>query len=162
MKATKSETVMNEKPATEGQSPGQSADPRRAEATPQVVAQPDPEVRPQAQRRHFSSAYKRSIVEQADQCREPGEVGALLRREGLYSSHLSDWRRALREGLLEGTKARARGPAVSEQTAVEHQLAELETKNARLEQELEKARTIIDVQKKLSVLLSTTPNSENS
>ncbi len=160
MKATKSETAMNEKPAAEGQSPGLSADP--VSTAPVPSTQPDPEVNAKLERRHFNAAYKRSIVEQADRCQEPGGIGALLRREGLYSSHLSDWRRAQRDGELQSTKARSRGPAASEQTAERRQIARLEAQNARLEKELEKARTIIDVQKKLSALLSMNPNDATS
>lgn len=160
MKATKTETVMNKKPAAEGQSPGLSAAFELTASMPS--AQPNPEVRAKSERRQFSAAYKRSIVEQADRCQGAGEIGALLRREGLYSSHLSDWRRALRDKTLQGTKARSRGPAPNEQAAFERQVAALEAKNTRLEQELKKAQTIIEVQKKLSALLSTTPSGESS
>ena len=63
--------------------------------------EPDPEVTPRAQRRRFSAAYKLRIVQQADGCTKPGEIGALLRREGLYSSHFVEWRRARDQGLLD-------------------------------------------------------------
>ena len=70
---------------------------------------PDPEVVPRAKRRNFSAEYKRRILAEADQCRERGEVGALLRREGLYSSHLSNWRRQQRQGQLQALGPQKRG-----------------------------------------------------
>ena len=152
---------MTEKQSFEGQSPIPMADQERLMPLADADSVPDPEVSAPSRRRHFSAAYKRSIIEQAESCQEPGEVGALLRREGLYSSHLSDWRRAQRQGVLESSKTRSRGPR-AEPIAARRQLAELEAKNARLEKELEKARTIIEVQKKLSLLLSMNPNDGTS
>jgi len=106
---------------------------------------PDPEVVAQARRRQFSAAYKRQIVAQADACTAPGEIGALLRREGLYSSHLSNWRRQL---ATLGDRRRGR-PA--EPLAVEN--AQLRRENARLRRELEKTQLIVDAQKKLAEVL---------
>ncbi len=77
-----------------------------------AAAGPDPEVAAKATRRRFTAAYKFSIVEKADACETPGEIGELLRREGLYSSHLSSWRKAAREGSLRGL-AKRRGPRPS-------------------------------------------------
>jgi len=114
-------------------------------------AAPDPEVRAVAKRRQFSAAYKLSVLEQADRCVNSGAIGALLRREGLYSSHLTTWRREREAGALaalgkqRGRKAKA--------TPEQRRIAALEAKNARLQRELEQARTIISVQKKLCTLL---------
>ena len=70
---------------------------------------PDPKVVPKAKRRKFSAEYKRRILEEADNCAEPGQIGALLRREGLYSSHLSTWRRQREQGLLGALSSKKRG-----------------------------------------------------
>ena len=111
---------------------------------------PDPEVTPKAKRRTFPPEYKLRILDQAALCRQPGARGALLRREGLYSSHLTQWRRELREGALAGLKPKKRGPKV-DPLAVEN--ASLRREIARLQTQLERAATIIEVQKKLSQLL---------
>ena len=109
--------------------------------------QPITEVTPQARRRRFTTAYKRRILEEADACTERGQIGALLRREGLYSSHLSTWRKQRdRDELVEKTRGRKADPAAAE-------LKRLEQENEQLRQELEKARVVIDVQKKLSQVL---------
>jgi transposase len=102
---------------------------------------PDPEVVPRATRRQFSAAYKRRIVAEADACTDRGAIGALLRREGLYSSHLSNWRRQLAAGTL-GDQRRGR-PA--EPLAAEN--AQLRRENVRLRRELEKTQLIVDAQK---------------
>lgn len=84
---------------------------------------------------------------------KPGEMGALLRREGLYSSHLTAWRRARERGELSGLAARPRGPKPSEDTASANEVKRLERENGRLKRELEQSRIIIGVQKKLSEIL---------
>ena len=109
---------------------------------------PNPEVVPRASRRRFSAAYKRRIVAEADACSDRGAIGALLRREGLYSSHLSNWRRELAAGTL-GEKRRGR-PA--EPLAAEN--AQLRRENERLRRELEKTQLIVDAQKKLAQVLN--------
>lgn len=111
---------------------------------------PDPEVKPKAQRRRFSAEYKRRILQEADACRAPGEVGALLRREGLYSSHLNTWRRQRQQGELAGLTPAKRGRKVDAQAA---ELTRLQRENERLKAQLERAELIIDVQKKLSRML---------
>ena len=111
-------------------------------------AVPKTEVVARPKRRTFSAAYKRSILEEADRCSQPGEIGALLRREGLYSSNLTTWRRQRERGELEGDK-RGRKPT-SEETK---QLRQLQRENQRLKQKLEQAELVIEVQKKLSRLL---------
>ena len=95
--------------------------------------------------------YKLRIVEEAERCTEPGEVGQLLRREGLYSSHLTTWRKAARSGSLRGlSKKRGRKP---ERNPLDEKVRKLERQNARLENELRKAHLIIDVQGKVAGLL---------
>ena len=108
---------------------------------------PDPQVKPATARRSFTNAYKLSILEQAGQCRSRGEVGALLRREALYSSHLSNWRGLRRQGALQASTNNKRGPQPNLKPAQRRELEQLRQRNAKLEHELDKARTIIDVQK---------------
>ena len=105
------------------------------------------EVVPKAKRRTFSAAYKQQILQAADACRQAGQLGALLRREGLYSSHLTTWRRQRDRGEL-GTKKRGK-PADPQAQEV----ARLKRQNARLQAQLAQAETIIAVQKKLCDLL---------
>lgn len=112
---------------------------------------PDPEVRAVAKRRQFNAAYKLSVLEEADRCSSPGAIGALLRREGLYSSHLTMWRREREAGAL-AALGRRRGRRTT-LTAEQKRLAVLQAQNARLKRELGQAQTIIEVQKKLCTLL---------
>ncbi len=117
---------------------------------------PDPEVVPRATRRRFSAAYKLRIVEEADACTKPGEVGALVRREGLYTSHLSSWRRARDQGRLEALAPRRRGPKPDPDRALARRNAQLEREVARLGKRLEVAETIMEVQGNVSRLLGLT------
>ena len=110
---------------------------------------PDPEVVPRAKRRVFSTVYKLRILMQADRRTKPGEIGALLRSEGLYSSHLTTWRRQWANGELGKQRGRA-----SDATA--KALARLKAENVRLAARLEKAEAIIEVQKKLCALFGQT------
>ena len=100
----------------------------------------DSEVTPRAKRRQFSAAYKQRILAEAEACTEPGQVGALLRREGLYSSHLTKWRRQREVGKLDNKQAA--DAATAEITA-------LKAENERLRRDLTRASLIIDAQKKL-------------
>lgn len=118
---------------------------------------PNPEVPPKAKRRTFSAAYKLRVLDEASACRTPDERGGLLRREGLYSSHLTNWRRELRDGALAGLKPKKRGRK-SDPLAAEN--AHLRREIARLQAKLERAETIIEVQKKLSQLLGLPTASE--
>lgn len=113
---------------------------------------PDPEVHDKPKRRQFTAEYKRSIVEQAEACRDEGAIGALLRREGLYSSHLTTWRRQREQGELQALspKKRGRKPALNP-LAQENQRLQAEV--TRLSRRLQQAELIIDVQKKVSALL---------
>lgn len=122
--------------------------------------QPDPEVKPT--RRRFSAEEKLRILEEADACTEPGEIGALVRREGIYSSYLSRWRRARDQGMLNGLKKK-RGPKRSADEELAEENAALRRENTRLRARLTQAETIIDVQKKLSQILGVErPVAENS
>ena len=114
---------------------------------------PDPEVVPMAERRRFTAEYKLRILEEAEQCTEPGEIGALLRREGIYSSYLSRWRRARERGSLNGLRPQKRGRKPSADPKLAKQVADLRRENERLQKKLETVETIIEVQKKLSQLL---------
>ena len=116
-------------------------------------ARPDPEVVAKPKRRRFTAEYRLRILEEADRCTEPGEVGRLLRREGLYSSHLTAWRRARRNGALRGLTSKKRGAKPKARNPLEPKVRELEVKVARLEKELHKAHTILDVQEKVAGLL---------
>ena len=111
---------------------------------------PDPEVPAKAQRRTFTAAYRLGILRQADACKKPGEVGALLRREGLYSSHLTNWRRQREQGELAAGRARKRGPIP---TPVDPRVKHLEVENRRLQRKLARAETIITLQKKVAEIL---------
>ncbi len=111
---------------------------------------PDPEVVAKAKRRQFSAEYRLKILKLADACKAPGEVGALLRREGLYSSLLVTWRRQREHGALVALRARRRGPKAK---AVDPRVKELEKENARLQRKLKQAEMIIEVQKKVHEIL---------
>lgn len=110
---------------------------------------PDPEVSSSQSRRVFSEAYKQRIVDEAERCRESGQIGALLRREGLYSSHLTNWRKQ----LAGPAKRRGRKPmdaALSEQMEANRKLL---SEQRRLKRRLAQAEAIIEIQKKVSELL---------
>jgi len=127
-----------------------------ASASPGPVQDvPDPEVPEKARRRRFSAAYKLRILKAADACTQIGEIGALLRREGLYSSHLSKWRQQRDSGALEGLRPKKRGRKPRPVDPQAKRIAKLERENEHLRRKLEQAETIIDVQKKLSRILGT-------
>ncbi len=111
---------------------------------------PDPEVAERPVRRRFTAEYKLRIVEEANAVTEPGQVGALLRREGLYSSHLVDWRRQYRAGALSRLE-RPRGRPKRNPLALENE--RLRRANQRLTQRLATAERIIEIQGKVSALL---------
>ena len=118
-----------------------------------VVREREVEVLAKAARRRFTSEYKRRILKEADGCSKPGEIGALLRREGLYSSHLSAWRAARERGELAGLAPRRRGPRPRPIDARDRRIRALERENRRLAARAERAEALVEVQKKLSVLL---------
>jgi len=115
---------------------------------PGVVA--DPEVPAKAKRRQFSPEYKLKVLREADGCRGEGEIGALLRREGLYSSHLTTWRRARETGALVGMRAKKRGPKGRDE---DPRVKQLTRENASLQRQLKQAVTIIEIQKKVAGIL---------
>ena len=111
----------------------------------QPIKQADPEVVPRAKRRIYTASYKLSILQEADRCNQSGQIGALLRREGLYSSHLSTWRRQRVAGQLEALSSKKRGPK-----AEDAEVVALRRENERLRAQLEQAELIIAAQKKLA------------
>lgn len=124
---------------------------RTSEATENAPA-PNPEVKERPTRRTFSAEYKQKILQEAAKCK-PGELGALLRQEGLYSSHLAKWREQERVALSpqkRGRKAKEPNPLVG-------RVAELEQQNAELQKRIAQAEAIIEVQKKISEILGVTP-----
>ena len=116
--------------------------------------QKNPEVTQKAARRRFTSEYKRGIAMEAENCRQPGEIGALLRREGLYSSVLAGWRRQLREESLSSSEKSNSKPLPAQE------LARLKRENERLKEKLRQAELIIEVQKKVSEMMQSPPPEE--
>ena len=122
-------------------------------AQPPVPPRPDPEVVLHARRRVFTAEYKLRILAEADAAAaHPGAIGALQRREGLYSSHLVTWRRERQAGVLKGLTPHKRGPK-SKRNPQEEALQKLRRENQRLTEDLRKAEIVIDVQKKVGALL---------
>jgi transposase-like protein len=111
---------------------------------------PDPEVPAKVQRRRFSAEYRLRILKQADACKKSGDLGALLRREGLYSSLLTNWRRQREQGALHDMRGRRRGPKAR---PVDPRVKQLEAENRRLQRKLQRAETIITLQKKVAEIL---------
>ena len=118
---------------------------------------PDPEVVPTARRRRFTTQEKLRILEEADACTEPGELGALLRREGIYSSYLSRWRRARDRGQLQALRSKKRGRKPPADKELTEEAAKLQRENKRLQARLAQAEAIIEAQKKLSEVLGLAP-----
>lgn len=113
---------------------------------------PDPEVEARPKRRRFSASYKARIVEEVEGCTEPGAIGALLRREGLYSSQLSTWREQYRAGALDALRDDKRGRKATK-NPLEDEVNRLRKENARLSGRLEQAEAIIEIQKKVAAML---------
>ena len=107
---------------------------------------PDPEVVAKPKRRQFTAQYRLRVLEEAERCTQPGEVGRLLRREGLYSSHLTAWRKARRKGSLRELASKKRGAKPAERNPLDAKVRALEAQVARLEHELHTAHTILAVQ----------------
>ena len=121
---------------------------------------PEIEVAAKAARRRFTVDYKRTIVREADACKTSGAIGALLRREGLYSSHLTTWRAARERGELAGPTPKKRGPATRGVDARDKRIAELERETTRWRIRAERAEALIEVQKNIAALLGTPTNIE--
>ena len=117
---------------------------------PSSVAAPDPEVPEKKPRRKYTARYKLRVLQDADCCTEPGQIGALLRREGLYSSHLTTWRRQREQGVLNGVSPKKRGRKACPKNPLADQNARLEKENRDLRRRLQQAETIIEAQKKIS------------
>jgi transposase len=119
-------------------------------AGPLRTTPPDPEVPAKVERRTFTAEYRLRILKQADACKKPGEVGALLRREGLYSSLLTNWRRHREQDTRQAMRGRRRGP---KPRVVDPRVKLLEAENRKLQRKLARAETIITLQKKIAEIL---------
>ena len=122
------------------------------------IKPPDPEVVSKPQRRKFTADYKMKILQEYDACEQPGEKGALLRREGIYSSNISTWRRQYNQGGVDGLSEIKRGPQVDPQTKENKMLRQ---ENERLKKRLQQAELIIEVQKKVSQILGIELNEQD-
>jgi transposase-like protein len=132
-------------------------------ATEEVALVEETEVMEKAKRRTFSAEYKRRIVKEADACRGVGEIGALLRREGLYSSHLTTWRQARDRGeLAPGAATKKRGPKATAPDPRDKRIAELERRVEKVTKRAEVAEEIVVIQKKVAALLGRPFPSEES
>ncbi len=136
---------------TKGQN--KKAPPEQARFSGVVAAAPDPEVIDKPKRRKFTAEYKLSILNQADACTEPGSLGELLRREGLYASNLNTWRYQRERGVLSGLTPKKRGRKESVRDSLSAENEKLRKENERLANRLRQAEIIIDVQKKVSQIL---------
>jgi transposase-like protein len=125
---------------------------REGAAGPKPLNSPDPEVQAHKARRRFTAKYKLQILAEVDSCSQQGEIGALLRREGLYSSYLTLWRKQRKEGVLNSVDQK-RGRKTAQNKREQKRIDELERENAKLRDRVKKAETIIDVQKKISKIL---------
>ncbi len=137
---------------------GERSEPQGAVRVPEA---PDPEVPEKAGRRKFSAQYKLRILQLADGCTEPGSLGRLLRREGLYSSNLTTWRRQRDQGIFQGLQPVKRGRKPKEPNPLLPELEKLRKENVRLEKRLKRAELIIEVQKKVAQMLGIEPCQEN-
>ncbi len=127
----------------------------------QASGVPNPEVVEKAQRRIYTAKYKLQILQETDTCSE-GQIGAILRREGLYSSHLTCWRRQRQAGQLEALTDNKRGRKPTPVNPLDAEVERLRRENERLSQRLQQAELIIDIQKKASAILNITLGSNNS
>ncbi len=116
---------------------------------------PDPEVPEKKARRKFTAKYKLRVLSEVADCTEAGEIGALLRREGLYSSHLTKWRRQRDEGVLNAMRPKKRGRKPKGPNPLRAEVASLQKRNRTLEERLRQAELIIEAQKKISEILNT-------
>ncbi len=125
----------------------------RTESTEKKLTTPSTEVQEKPERRRFAAEYKLRILGEADGCTELGQVGELLRREGLYSSLLSTWRKQRDEGVLAGLTPKRRGRKAKPKNPLAEEMARLQRENERLKTKLRQAELVIDVQKKVSEML---------
>lgn len=157
----------------EGSGPGLSGPPQRSggersepersgggsERPAALEGVPSPAVLERSTRRRFTAEYKLHVLKQADACKVPGEIGALLRREGLYSSHLVEWRRQRERITQAGMEGRKRGP---KPRGADPRIVQLERENKQLRRRLERVDLLLDIQKKASVLLGIPLNRPDS
>ena len=136
---------------SEGSEPSRSEEASTSRDASRSPSVPDPEVPEKPKRRTYTAEFKLRVLAEVDQA-APGQIGAILRREGLYWSHLISWRRERKRGELDALAPKKRGPA-PKLTETERELEKLRKENERLQDQLEKAQLIIDVQKKLARLL---------
>jgi transposase-like protein len=127
-----------------------------------VSSAPDPEVPEKRPRRKFTAKYKLRILSEADTCTQPGQMGTLLRREGLYSSNLTTWRQQREKGILQAMAPKKRGRKRKVKNPLVKKVAQLEKENLRLQQKLKKADLIIEAQKKMSEILGIAHNLDES
>jgi transposase-like protein len=111
------------------------------------------EVAVKGERRRFTAEYKQKVLREVDDCERPGEIGALLRRQGLYWSNLTYWRRQRESGELAGLTAKRRGPQRREKNPLAERVRELERDNVRLKRRAERAEGLVELQKKVSEIL---------
>ncbi len=123
---------------------------------------PDPQVPEKAKRRRFSATYKLRILQEVDQASEPGQVGSILRREGLYSSHLTTWSRQRELGLIDALSPKKRGKKAPKQKAQAQRIAELEREVEDMRGKLIQAKRIIEVQKKISEIFDLPAQSQRN
>jgi len=155
MKVVEKKLVDDELGETEGARRATGVSPSGAPA-----AQPETEVTAKAQRRRFTAEYKRRIVREADRCTKLGEIGALLRREGLYSSQLTNWRGARDRGELEGLAPKRRGPKAPAPDPRDRKIVEQAGEIVRWQKRAERAEALVELQKKVAVLLGTPLDTE--
>ena len=153
---------MNQSSAVESEGARRATGDSTAGAAAGTPVRPDPEVPEKHQRRQYTAAYKKQILEEADRCIDSRQIGTLLRREGLYRSNLNTWRSQREAGTLAGLKPRKRGRKAQPVDPMKKQVEALQRENKRLNEDLRKAEIIIDVQKKVSELLGNplSPNPE--
>ena len=133
----------------------------RTESAEKKLTTPSTEVQEKPERRRFAAEYKLRILAEADGCTEMGQVGELLRREGLYSSLLSTWRKQRDEGVLAGLTPKRRGRKAKPKNPLAEEMARLQRENERLKTKLRQAELVIDVQKKVSEMLDIPLNHPN-
>ena len=133
----------------------------RTESGGEARVPPSPEVLEKPVRRRFTVEYKARILAEADACTEMGQLGELLRREGLYSSHLSTWRKQRDQGALAGLTPKRRGRKAKPRNPLAEENERLRRENERLQEKLRQAELIIDVQKKVSEMLNIPPKTQN-
>ena len=153
-----SDSLIPSPPASSGSvgSEGEQSEPERATEPDDGGATPDPEVVQRPVRRHFTAAYKQRILNEVDAAADTRTIGRILRREGLYSSHLASWRKTREQSQRTALEPKKRGPKATAKNPLQAENAKLTRENARLNKKLRRAELIIDLQKKVSQILGIT------